>query len=202
MPTKSPWLGMLTVVTVIVQMLGTAACDDPVPGPIGGIILTFRSFEATKLDIQKISSIEIETDRVEVQHLQNIGGTASFITVDTQPRVIVIANQGEANTLIAQYQVPIGYVSQIRIYPRRVSLHMKTGTDIQLGVPSSNLPSWEQSGWKIEPVTNTPWGPIEEDQLIGVRALFQLDDKVLYTRGTGFKIKPTVPAAQFFGKSA
>ena len=49
------------------QILGSTACDDPVPGPIGGLILTIRSFEATSdAELKAIKSVEIHTERVEM----------------------------------------------------------------------------------------------------------------------------------------
>lgn len=197
MPSRSPWLATLTALIVAMHVLGTVACDDPVPGTIGGLILTIRSFEATgDPDLKAIKTIEIQTARVEVQHQKTLGGDPSFLLVDSQPRTIIIQNNGQADLLVAQYQVPEGFVSQVRIYPRAVTLHLKNGTDIALGVPSPNLPSWEQSGWKIEPVDGTPW-PILQDELTGVRAHFYFDSQMIYNKGHGYKIKPTVAAERF-----
>lgn len=197
MPTRSPWLAALTVVTAILQILGTVACDDPVPGPIGGLILTIRSFEATTdPDLIAINTIEIQTARVEVQHRKTLGGDPSFLIVDSQPRTIIIQNGGQTDLLVAQYQVPVGFVSQIRIYPRAVTLHLKNGTDIALGVPSSNLPSWEQSGWKIEPVDGAPW-PIYENELTGVRVIFHFDSESSHNKGNGYKLRPNIKAELF-----
>src|SRR5688572_12664459 len=76
-------------------LLPMSGCDDPIPGPIGGLVLVIRSFEATKdADIQAISRIEIQTQRIEVMHANMIGGGESSVVVDTQSRTLLIANRG------------------------------------------------------------------------------------------------------------
>lgn len=172
---------------LLLTLFALSACDDPVPGPIGGLVLVIRSFEATKVpEIKAIKSIEIRTKRVEVQHSATADGEARFLTVDTQPRSIVIENQGQTDLLVAQYQVSVGLVSQIRIFPSAVTIHLKNGDDIVLDAPSSNLPSWEQSGWKLEPIEGR-W-PIQLDELTGVRILFKFDERLIYNKGNGYKI--------------
>lgn len=196
MSTKASKTLRLSLILSILSLL-FHGCDDPVPGTIGGLILMVRSFEATSdADVKAIDSIEITTSHVEIEHSQAIGTSTRLLSVDTANRTIIIANKPQTDRLIAQYQAPPGYIYQIKIFPKSVVLHLKNGTNLNLTVPSSNLPSWDQSGWKIEPIDGNPW-PIQQDQLTGVRTLFDFDERVLHNKGNGYKIKPTAPAEIF-----
>ena len=182
----------LLMFSILVFLL--SGCDDPTPGPIGGLVLLVRSYQAQQTDaIKSIASIEIQTSRIEVIHRATIGGAESTLIADSHQRNIAIMNNGVTDRLIGQYQIPGGYVSQIRIFPLSVIIHQKDGVSISLAVPSPNIPSWDQSGWKIEPLDGKPW-KITENELIGVRALFHFDESVIFNKGNGYKIKPTVVA--------
>jgi hypothetical protein len=187
-------LGMLVLVLGVGPSIG--GCDDPVPGPIGGLVFTLHTMPATKdMEVMGIDRIVIETARVEVISSATPDFGGGKVVVDTQPRTIVVSNK-EQTRPIAQYQVPVGAVEQIRIFPSTVTVHRKDSTSVVLDVPSSDVPSWAQSGWKIVPADGNAW-PIAENALTGVRAEFAFDERVLHNKGHGYKIKPTVPGVLF-----
>lgn len=173
-----------------------SGCDDPPADPvaIGGIIFMMRTFPATSdPDLTAIDHISMLTDHVEVVHS---GGSAGeeHITVDSQSRLITLNNREETKFL-AQYPIPVGSVSQIRVFPKEVTVALKDGSVIELS-RNGQLPSLEQSGWKVTPVDGQPW-TIIDNELTGVRALFQFDERMLFNHGLGYKLKPTVPAETF-----
>jgi len=166
-----------------------AGCDDAVPGPIGGLILVI---EPTPWDdgrggphaaVEDIERIELNT--VEIEAIVD----GEHITLDTATREVVI-DAGGRETLVAQYQVPVGMLEQIRVFVDHVDVVLNDSTSEQLD-RNSQLPSWKQSGWKL-----TLEDPIEiiEDELSGMRVDFDFDVEVLHNNGQGFKLQPTTPA--------
>lgn len=97
--------------------------------------------------------------------------------------------------IVTKLAVNVGFVHQIRIHPGYVQVGLNDTTIINLE-EGPNLPSWHQSGWKVVPQDGEPWEVID-DELIGVRGLFDFDDRVLHDQGLGYKIKPTIPAETF-----
>lgn len=91
--------------------------------------------------------------------------------------------------------MPPGLVSQIRIFPSRVTVVLKDGSTFD-ATDNPTIPSWKQSGWKIEPIDGIPW-PILDGELTGVRGLFRFDEEMLHNQGIGYKLKPTLPAELF-----
>jgi subtilisin family serine protease len=171
--------------------------DDPLEGPIGGIVLVIRSFPAAAKDreLQRIARVEMTINRVEVDHAPVPGAPARRTTIDTQQRRIVIEN-GDAEFMVGQLAAPVGFISRLRVYPTAVSLRLSNGETVALEVPSPNIPSWEQSGWKFEPVDEMPWR-IVENELTGVRGLFRFEQRMLHNKGLEYKFKPTIPAEGF-----
>jgi len=187
---------VVLLISIFIAMSSFTGCDDPVPGSIGGLVLLIQSTEALRdAKVANISSIEIKTLRIEAVCSDSLSSTQRMVTLDTQEREIIIVNSGIQNRLVGQYQVPTGFVWQIRIFPKKVLLHMKDGSSIPLD-ETRNIPSWFQSGWKIIPADNSTW-PITKDELTGVRAVFSFDDQIHNNKGIGYQIKPTVPAVQF-----
>lgn len=121
--------------------------------------------------------------------------TLGLLTVDRGQHQIILVNKGERDRLVGQYQVPPGAVSQIRIFPSQVTVVLKDGTSFD-ATENPNIPSWKQSGWKVEPVDGVPW-TITDGQLTGVRGLFQFDDQMIFNKGNGYKFRPTMLAELF-----
>lgn len=190
-------------------------CDDPVPGEIGGVILTVESVESQEDGKGvEIESLEVHYDRIEAIHRNEQDSEARSVVLDTVDRDILMFNRPEHEILVAQFQVPIGYVEQIRIFPTVVFIHLEDGSTEELEPNTPALPSWEQTGWKI---THHEDGlfKVEEDELTGVRGLLDFDDRFV-TPGnpgnsggaqgpgsetakaaTGWKVKPTLPAEEW-----
>lgn len=184
----------LSFLLLMVAMV--TGCDDPVSGPIGGLIFVVRTTPAlSNSKLQQIERIDIVTKEVRVVHSQSADGIETQVTVDTGERLIALRN-ASADRLVAQYQVPVGFVHQIRVFPKTVTVHLKNGVAIELDSPSANVPSWEQSGWKVAPMNGKPW-PIIEDELTGVRGLFEFPKHALHNRGLGYKLKPTILGEEF-----
>ncbi len=160
-------------------------CDDPVPGEIGGVILTIESIESEEDGKGvEIESLEVHYDRVEAIHRNEPDSEARPVVLDTVDRDILMFNRPEREILVAQFQVPIGYVEQIRIFPTTVFVHLEDGSTEELEPNTPALPSWEQTGWKI---THHEDGlfEIEEDELTGVRGLLDFDDRFVPPSNSG-----------------
>ncbi len=100
---------------------------------------------------------------------------------------------------VGQFQVPVGYVRQVRIRPVTVILHLKDGTAMDLPVDNPTLPSWKQSGWKIASEAGHAFR-IQEDEMTGMRGLMDFGDRFVTPqnpKGIGWKIKPTIDAEEF-----
>lgn len=195
MPRQPLHLIRIATLSVLVFLATICGCDDPPgPGPVGGIILMMRTFGTTAdSNLAVIDHISLVTDHVEVEHA-DASGNESYVTVDTATRHLTLNNR-EQTQFVAQYPIPIGTVSQIRIFPKEVTISLKDGSTIQL-TSNSQTPSFDQSGWKIVPEDGKAW-PINDNLLTGVRALFHFDKEVLFNNGVGYKIKPTVRAESF-----
>lgn len=182
------------------------------PGEIGGIILTIQSIQSQLNGTgEDVESLEVRYDRVEAIHRDTVDGESRPVVLDTQDRQIEMVNAADYEILVAQFQVPVGYVEQIRIFPTEVLIHLTDGTTKTLEPGTPALPSWEQTGWKI---THHEGGlfPVEEDELTGVRGLLDFDDRFVAPArsgadpikenetadaATGWKVKPTLPAEQW-----
>jgi hypothetical protein len=170
--------------------------DDPLSGPVGGTVLTIRSFPATKSgDLEAIASIHVTTNRVEVDHSQSADGQTTRVVTDTHERDIVIDNAA-GDFIVGQLEAPVGFVSTVRLFPKAVTIILKSGRKVDLEVPGPNVPSWQQSGWKLQPADGKPW-PIRLNELTGIRGLFRFDEAMLHNKGQGYKFKPTLPAESF-----
>lgn len=180
---------------ILCSALTIGGCDDPPePVPIGGIVLMMRTFGATEdPSLTAIDHITLQTDHVQVVHT-DAAGNESLVTVDTANRLLTLNNQ-EQTQFLAQYPIPVGSVSQIRVFPKEATIALKDGSTVQL-TSNPQTPSFDQSGWKIVPEKGEAW-PINDNLLTGVRALFHFDKEVLFNKGVGYKVKPTVPAETF-----
>lgn len=172
-----------------------AKCKDPPQPTIGGVVLAIRTFPADDVpDLQSIHQINIEQLRIDVVYSATLDGEQEILTIDDTDRQIELPNAGE-DLIVTKLAVNTGFVHQIRLYPGAVQVGLVDTTTINLE-EGPNLPSWHQSGWKVVPQDGKPWEVID-DELIGVRGLFDFDDRVLHSEGLGYKIKPTIPAEEF-----
>lgn len=175
-------------------------CDDPVPGPIGGVLLVVRCFEAEAPSrFEEIAAIELRYERIEGIVRAPSGETARYV-LDAADRVVLLPN-ADQDVLVAQLQVPVGELEQLRIFPSSVVLHLRSGAAVVLDPETADLPSWSHTGLKIVPDEATPV-VVEGDRLTGVRALLHFDDRLVRNgpraqTARGWKLKPTWPAEPF-----
>jgi len=160
------------------------------------LVFVIRTSPATSdPDLTAIDRIVIHTRSVEVIVSDTPTGSESKVTIDGRERTIELRNASR-DVLVAQYQVPAGFLHQIRVFPKDVTIILKSGEVIALPLHGPQLPSWDQSGWKVVPVDDAPWS-IAANEITGVRALFELDREVLHNNGVGYKLLPTVKGEQF-----
>lgn len=170
--------------------LAAAGCDDPATDPAGAVVLLFRVTPSDPGSPQDdLASATIRYDRIEAV----VDGTQ--VVVDSQLREIVLDNTAN-DTLVAQLPVPPGTLDQLRIFGTEVVLTERDGDVVTLLPGTSDLPSWENSGWKIVPADGVGF-PVVEGAFTGVRALFSYDDRFVGTGHARWKLKPTVPAEPF-----
>lgn len=191
---------MKQVLRCAVLCLTVAGCDPPVPGPVGGVVLIIRTEAAARGSrFAEIARIELEYERIEAV-VRASSGLVTHTTVDSEVRFVVLENVDD-DTFVAQLQVPVGELEQLRFFPRRVGLVLSDGTRIDLPPDTAALPSWAQTGWKLVPANGVPF-PIVENELTGVRGLFLFDDRVVRPGSESgvdarWKLKPTLPAERF-----
>lgn len=112
-------------------------CDDPQPGRIGGLLFVIRTFEsAPGSRLEEASAVAITYSRVEALH-SALNGSDSRVVLDAQDRTIVLNNE-PGDVFVAQFQVPVGEVSQLRFFPKAVELLLRDGTRLALDPDSSD----------------------------------------------------------------
>lgn len=154
------------LILLLVGLVGTA-CDDPVDGAIGGVVFLVRGVPTEPGSrFAEVSSVTLAYDRVE-----GIVEGGAPVLLDSQQRSIKVSNAA-SDTFVAQFQVPVGSLEQIRFFPTAVTLQLSTGDAVELDPETSDLPSWRNSGWKVVPVEDEPF-EVREDQLTGVAALLE-----------------------------
>lgn len=180
-------------------LLAGLGCDDPVRGPIGGLIVAIRQIPAiANSPFADVERLELTYTRVEAVHRKAIDSNEETkVVLDTQERTIVLVNAAEqSDVFVAQFQVPVGFVTQVRFFPKLVTIHLKDGAVVELVPTGADLPSWRNTGWKIEPAAGEAI-PIEQDELIGLRGEMNFADRLVNTARNSWKVKPTLPAVVF-----
>lgn len=191
-------MGSRTLFVVLAFAVAQFGCGDDPPGPIGGLVLVIRSIPPEHSSkFANVESIDIALDRVDVHYQPTLDGSGGrWITVATGDQDVVLPNR-LVDTLIGQYVVPEGYVSQLRVFAHRATIRLRDGTAVELPLEQdSSLPSWRNTGWKIVPENGVPFRIIN-DELTGVRGLLRFDDRLVRTGHDSWKIKPTLPAEEF-----
>lgn len=179
-----------TLTSVAVAALAALTCDDAQPTTnVGGLVFVIRTFHAESDKFTGVDRIAVDYDRVEAVH-----DTARRVVLDTHVRQVVLPNLDQ-DTVVAQYQVPVGSVSQLRIFATKVTVFFKDGTQTELDPDTSDLPSWRNTGWKIG--SDSTAFPIVLDQLTGMRGLLHFDDRLVHQGNDRWKLKPTLPAEVF-----
>jgi len=172
------------IIPVFLIIMFFPSCDDPVPFPsTGALLVTMETF-----DDATYNSLTFKTSMVEVIWSPTSDGTNSQkITVDTANRTFVFPAQG-AKFPIAQYEIPEGYVHQIRMYPESITISY-------LGVSYPIfLPSGEQTGFKIVPEYKEPYF-VEHNGTTSIKVNFNFPDRIVKTGGKHeFILHPTVPS--------
>lgn len=176
-------------------------CDPP--APVGGLILVIRQIPApASSPFDQVDSVSITYDRVEALVFSSLdgGGAEARVTLDTGERTIVLSN-APGEVIVSQFQVPVGSVSQLRFFPRAVTLALRDGSQVSLQPDSPALPSWSNTGWKVVPANGEPF-QVVQDELSGVRGLMDFSERLVRSGpadepAKGWKLKPTLPAEPF-----
>lgn len=192
------------LVTLVVAGLSLQGCDDAVPGPIGGLVVVIRPIAAPiGSPNDEVDRVEVTYARVEAIHRVNLlDAPESKVVLDSHERTIVLPNAGSTDDVfVAQFQVPVGFVSQIRFFPTAVTLHLKSGASVILDPDSPDLPSWRNTGWKFAAIDGAPF-EVRHDELSGARGLMAFDERLVREgprnqTAKAWKIKPTLPAEPF-----
>ncbi len=195
---------------VAVFVLPLAGCDDPVPGAIGGLVFTVESIPSVEPDrTAVVERIVLTYNRVEAVHSTEMEGPSQKVVLDSQVRTVEFVNDDDEEFLVAQFQVPVGFVSQLRFFPVSVNVHLRDGRVAELLPDTPALPSWRRSGWKVVHEEGGQF-EIREDELTGARGLLDFSDRLVAPSpgepspggetgqaATGWKMKPTLPAQEF-----
>jgi hypothetical protein len=193
---RSARLHALAIVA-LASLLLAGSCDDP-PDP-GGLVLVIRTFQTepgSRFD--DVASVKVDYERVEVVHREQADDDGEILTVDSQGGSVTLNNR-DADTVVGMFQVPPGFVEQVRIRATLVTVGFKNGDVLELAVENPNLPSWKQTGWKIGAESGFLF-PMVAGELTGMRGLMDFDDRFVRPQnpqGPNFKIKPTLDAEIF-----
>jgi subtilisin family serine protease len=140
-----------------------------------------------------VRSITLNITRIEAR-VDSSGGTHDVV-LDSNHRTVVVPNES-TDIFIDQLRAPEGTISQLRIDVSSVVLTMADGSTRGLEPDTSSLPSWRNTGWKWNPPAGTSF-TIVRNQMTGIRALLDFDDRLVTEGNSRWKMKPTVPAEQF-----
>ncbi|OGQ15363.1 MAG: hypothetical protein A2138_22390 [Deltaproteobacteria bacterium RBG_16_71_12] len=163
-------------------------CDDPLSGPTGGILLIIRTEPAdVGSRFEDVRSLRIDLERIVVTT------PTGQVTVSTQPQSLILDN-AKADVIVAQVQAPAGEVGQLRLFAAGVTATRADGSEVALDPDEPGiLPSWRNTGWKIS-LSDGSAIVIEQDELIGLRATLDFDDRLVLQGNDRLKVKPTLPA--------
>ena len=129
----------------LLLLLCNAACDDAQSGPIGGLLFVIDVDAAVEAPLNEVERLEIIYNRVEAS-IDVANSSARSVVLDTQERTLVLDNVArEGDQVVAQFQVPVGTVSQLRFFPKAVALRLRDGTSVILDAESADLPSWRRA---------------------------------------------------------
>lgn len=173
-----------------------AGCDDPVPGPVGTVVVLIETQRGDGLRVSDVDRLEITYERI-VAVIDRPG--EGHVTVDSATRTVVLENLDET-IFVAQLQVPVGELTMLRFFPAAVTVFLRDGRSLELGPDDPSLPSWIQTGWKLVPEDPIA---VREDEPNGLRGVFAFDERLVangpFDSGSArrWKVKPTFPGFAF-----
>jgi len=171
------------VVPVFLIVLVFPSCDDPIPLPETGALLVMLQTSADNT----FDSMVLKTYKVEVLWSPTLNGEVQKIVCDTHVRTFNILAM-DYDGPFAQYEVPVGYVHQIRYHPQSVQVSY-------LGnAYTAFLPSGEQTGWKIVDENKEAY-KINVNDTTTIKINFNFPERIIKTNGKNkFIVHPTAPS--------
>jgi len=97
------------------------------------MVLVIRTFTTPAgSHVADVDRMVVEYERIEAL-LQNglDGGADQRVTIESQSRSIELRST-DNDVLVGQFQLPVGTLTQIRIWPRSVRLFLRNGTQLDL----------------------------------------------------------------------
>ncbi|WP_026933005.1 DUF4382 domain-containing protein [Christiangramia echinicola] len=185
---KNVTLKSLMIATFI--SLGLTSCsedDDSNPSGEGSANLTVRmtdapgDYEAVFVDVQDIE-IHVESDN-EAEAEADVDGDGWVSVGDVQTGVYdLLELTGGVSQLLADTEVPAGYVSQMRLILGSENSVIVDGVEKPL-----NTPSAQQSGLKLQLNQN-----FEAGENYAFLLDFDVDKSVVETGNGGYNLKPVI----------
>lgn len=193
---------LILFTSIIAVMALAAKCKKDPPPPIGKLVVVIRSIPTdVTSEFNDIERLLIEYDTVEVVWAENPGDPEEILAVGNHggERLLLDLENADEDYIVGEYQVPVGHVVQFRVHPTEVVIQLRDGTFIDMPIENPELPSWEQTGWKITSESGLTF-QMYENEITGMRGLLHFEDRFVRPRnphGIGWKIKPTIDAELF-----
>lgn len=161
--------------------------DDP---PTNGSIQLFYDVDVTDapaLGLGDLASLEITTSEVTAK-LDSPGFTGDEFVLDATPGTATIPARTQLITG-QHYEVPPGFITQLRFYPTLVRFHFNGGGTADIRVPSA-----DQTGWKVVvDETQFPNGyEVKSRQVTGIRLFMNLGELFHFNKAQGWMARPTI----------
>ena len=159
-------------------------CDHDPPGT--GIIKLY----VQAVEVEGLTSLSVKGVRTDVVLSDEEYGEERLVTVGPDPlSVNLVGLADRIPTLVGMYEVPAGYVHQIRFITDEAMVAIDGETF------SVKIPSGPQTGVKVVPENEVPFHIVEDD-VKHIAILFDPDQYLLHNQGIGYHLKPVVPAME------
>ncbi|MBI5481284.1 MAG: DUF4382 domain-containing protein [Deltaproteobacteria bacterium] len=170
--------------------LGAGHCQQDPPG-MGQLRLWVQA-----ADFPDLEAVRAVGERTEVIWSAAASGSdEQRIQVSDQPLVVDLAGLGgNVPTFAGAYDVPAGFVKQVRLVVHDVVIRFE-GAD-QTGSFDVKVPSGEQTGVKIVPEDPAQPFRIVAGGVTNVAVLFDPEVHLHHNRGQGWMMKPVIPGRE------
>lgn len=177
-------------------------CEDPPPPPQqGAFILGIRTvLPSTSSPVLSggmnenllgFDGIDVKVSRIDIVHrtILSDASTEQVITIDsTNYQINLVGDlQDQAPRQLGFFNVPVGYIFQLRIIPSEIVIKLRGQSY------SVKIPSGFQTGIKIESLDGIPF-EIKENERSGARIVLNPFEQMIRNKGQGFIMKPVLQA--------
>jgi hypothetical protein len=183
-------LGLWVIAGALV-LVGCRNREDP---PTNGSIQLFFKIDTkglSKAGLGNLKGVELKTLKLTAKlHSPEFSGPEYVLHADPDGLIFPAEDRLTTGPL---YEVPPGYVTQVRVYPSEINLLFTDGSSAPV-----RLPSGEQTGWKIVvDEEEYPQGyEVKSRQTTGVLVFLTLGE-IFHGNAQGWQARPTLESEQY-----